>query len=143
MNQKIRCANRSCRRLFLPNPRVKNHRYCDKEACQRIRKNRWQRQKMKDDPEYQMDQREGQECWVEQNHDYWRRYRDQHPEYAERNRLLQRERDKKRRSGKLAKMDSSNQESSLKAGSYYLIPDTADLAKMDSLSHKYLVVPIG
>ena len=143
MNQKIRCANRSCRRLFLPDPRVKNHRYCDKEACQRIRKNRWQRQKMKDDSEYQMDQREGQECWVEQNHDYWRRYRDQHPEYAERNRLLQRERDKKRRSGKLAKMDSSNQESSLKAGSYYLIPDTADLAKMDSLSHKYLVVPIG
>jgi len=142
MNQKIRCANGSCRRLFLPNPRVKNHRYCDKEDCQRVKRNRWQRQKMKDDPQYQKDQRESQQCWMEQNRDYWGRYRDQHPEYAERNRLLQKDRDQKRRSQNLAKMDSLNQESFVKAGSYYLIPGTADLAKMDSLSHKYLLIPI-
>ncbi len=142
MDQKIRCANRSCRRLFLPNPRVKNHQYCDREDCQRVRRNRWQRQKMKDDPQYRKDQLEGQQCWTEQNQDYWRRYRDQHPEYAERNRLLQKKRDQKRRSQNLAKMDSLNQESFVKAGSYYLIPGTADLAKMDSLSHKYLLIPI-
>ncbi len=76
MDQKIRCANRSCRRLFLPNPRVKNHQFCDREGCQRVRRNRWQQQKMKDDPEYQEDQKESQQCWVEQNHDYWRKYRD-------------------------------------------------------------------
>lgn len=111
MDQKIRCANRNCRRLFLPNPRVKNHQFCDREGCQRMRKNFWQRQKMKDDPEYQKDQQESQQCWVEQNHDYWRKYRGQHPEYVERNRRLQNERDKKRRSGILAKMDSLNQES--------------------------------
>ena len=143
MSQKIRCANRKCRRLLLPDPRVKNHRYCDKEGCQRIRRNRWQRQKMKDDPQYRKDQQESQQCWTEQNRDYWQRYRDQHPQYTERNRLLQRERDQRRRPENLAKMDALNQESLVKAGSYYLIPGTADLAKMDTLSHKYLLIPIG
>lgn len=143
MNQKIRCANRKCRRLFLPDPRVKNHRYCDREGCQRVRRNRWQRQKMKDNPRYRKDQQESQQCWAEQNRDYWQRYRDQNPEYVERNRLLQRERDQRHRSDNLAKMDSLNPKSHVKAGSYYLIPGTADLAKMDSLSPKYLLIPIG
>jgi len=143
MDQKIRCANRSCRRLFLPNPRVKNHQFCDREVCQRVRRNRWQLQKMQDDPEYQKDQKESQQCWVEQNHDYWRKYRGQHPEYVERNRLLQKKRDKKRRFGNLAKMDSLNQKSYVKAGSYYLIPGPGNLAKMDALSRKYLLIPVG
>ena len=143
MNQKIRCANRKCRRLFLPDPRVKNHRYCAREGCQRVRRNRWQRQKMKNDLQYRKDQQESQQCWTEQNSDYWQRYRDQHPEYVEQNRLLQRERDQRRRSDNLAKMDASNPKSHVKAGSYYLIPGTADLAKMDALSHKYLLIPIG
>ena len=43
MNQKIRCANPNCRRLFLPDPRVKGQRYCNKKACQRVRKRQWQR----------------------------------------------------------------------------------------------------
>jgi hypothetical protein len=91
MSQKIRCANPTCRRLFLPNPHVHNHQYCNRKDCQRVRKRRWQRQKMKNDPEYRDNQRDAQQCWMEQNRDYWRRYRDQHPEYVKRNRLLQRE----------------------------------------------------
>ncbi len=143
MKRKIRCANRDCRSLFIPNPRVKNHRYCDKEDCQRVRKRRWQRQKMKADPQYHVDQLESQQCWIEQNPDCWQRYRNQKPEYVERNRLLQKLRDQKRRAKNLAKMDALRQESDVKAGSYYLIPDTTDLAKMDSKKHnKYLLVPI-
>ena len=106
MSQKIRCANADCRRLFSPNPRVKNQQYCNKEQCQRVRKNRWQRQKMEDDPQYRKDQKEGQQCWTEQNQGYWKQYRSQHPECVIRNRLLQKERDQKRRSKNLAKMDS-------------------------------------
>jgi len=129
--------------FFSPNPRVKNQRYCDKEECQRVKKRRWQRQKLKDDPQYRKDQKESQQCWTEQNQDYWKRYRNQHPEYVVRNRLLQKERDQKHRSKNLAKMDALKPISSVKAGSYYLIPGTADLAKMDALSHKYRLIPIG
>ena len=144
MSQKIRCANRECRRLFLPNPRVKNHRYCGREECQRVRRRQWQRQKMKSDPNYRKEQLESQQCWVEQNRDYWQRYRTQHPQYAERNRLLQQERDQKRRFSHLAKMDALKQESHVKAGSYYLIPGTGGgLAKMDALSRKFYLIPIG
>lgn len=143
MSQKIRCANADCRRLFSPNPRVKTQRYCNKEECQRVRKSRWQRQKMKDDPQYRKDQKEGQQCWIEQKQGYWQQYRSQHPECVIRNRLLQKERDQKRRSKNLAKMDSLKPTSSVKAGSYYLIPGTADLAKMDSLPHKYTIIPTG
>ncbi len=143
MSQKIRCANADCRRLFSPNPRIKNQRYCDKQQCQRVRRRRWQRQKVKDDPQYRKDQKESQQCWIEQNQDYWRRYRNQHPECVIRNRFLQKERDQKRRSKNLAKMDSLKPNSYVKAGSYYLIPGTADLANMDALSLKYLLIPIA
>ena len=141
MNQKIRCANPACRCLFLPNPHVKNHRYCKKKDCQRVRKRFWQRQKMKHDPDYRDNQREAQQCWMEHNRDYWRRYRGQHPEYVKRNRLLQTERDRRRRIGNLAKMDASEQISFVKPGSYYLIPAKSDLAKMDTSSHKYFLIP--
>jgi hypothetical protein len=141
MTQKIRCANPNCRRLFLPDPRVKDQRYCSKKECRRVRKRQWQCQKIKDDPEYRDNQRDAQQCWMEQNRDYWRRYRDQHPGYVKRNRLLQRERDRGRRLSRLAKMDASKDISSIKPGSYYLIPAKRDLAKMDALSLKYYVIP--
>ena len=141
MKQKIRCANPGCRRLFLPNPRVKNHRFCNKKGCQRFRKRCWQSQKMKDDPDYQENHRDSQQYWIEKNRDYWRRYRKQHPEYVQRNRLLQKERDKKRRLHHLAKMDASKQNLLAKPGSYYLIPARGNLAKMDTLSRKYFLIP--
>jgi len=94
---------------------------------------------MKDDPDYRDDHRDAQQSWIEDNPDYWRRYRSQHAEYVERNRLLQKERDRKRRD--LAKMDALGEISPIKPGSYYLIPAKGDLAKMDTLSHKYFLIP--
>ena len=141
MNQKIRCANPTCRRLFLPNPHVHNHRYCHRKDCQRVRKRRWQREKMKNDPEYRDNQRDAQQCWMEQNRDYWRRYRDKHPEYVKRNRLLQRERDRRRGIRDLAKMDASDEVSFIKPGSYYLIPAKGNLVKMDTSSQRYFLIP--
>jgi hypothetical protein len=118
MNQKIRCANPLCRRLFHPNPRVKNQRYCDKKGCQRARRARWQRHKMRDDPDYRDDHRDGQHAWMERNRDYWRGYRSRHPDYVKRNRLLQKERDRSRRD--LANMNSVSQR-------YFLIPSASNL----------------
>ena len=98
---------------------------------------------MKDDPKYQENQQDSQQCWMEQNPDYWRNYRNQHPEYVKRNRFLQKDRDQKRCNRNLAKMDALTKKSHVKAGSYYIISEQEDLAKMDALSHKYLLIPIS
>ena len=93
MDRKKRC--RKCRRVLDLNPRVLNHEYCGTKACQRVRKRRWQQQKMATDPDYQDNQKTAQAKWREANPDYWRNYRRQHEKYCERNRLLQKKRDAK------------------------------------------------
>lgn len=138
MNLKIRCAH--CRRLFRPDPRVKNQRFCGQKPCQRARKTLWQRQKMATDPDYKENQRACQREWQERHPLYWRTYRARRPEYCQRNRLLQKGRDRKR--GILAKMDALEPFSFVKPGTYYLMPEAAQgLAKMDALAQKVLVIP--
>ena len=141
MSQKNRCANPDCRRLFLPDPRVKNQRYCNRKGCRRFYKRQWQRRKLKDDPDYRDNQQRAKQGWQEKNRDYWRRYRDSHPDYVNRNRLLQKERDRKRQISHLAKMDTLTGFYSVKPGRYYLIPAKENLAKMDTISPKYLLIP--
>lgn len=136
MNRKIRCAH--CRRLFSPDPRVKKQRYCGNEACQRARKSLWQRRKMASDADYRANQRDCQKQWHKKHPNYWRNYRRRRGGYCQRNRLLQRLRDKRRRMRNLAKMDALDQVSSFKAGTYYLVPY---LAKMDVSAQKVLVIP--
>lgn len=140
MNCTMRCIH--CGRPFIPNPRVKNQRYCSRKECQRARKTHWQREKMRTDPEYEANQRESQRTWQERNPGYWKQYRNGHPEYAMRNRLLQRQRDKRRRFKNLAKMDALGEPfSPVKAGSYYLIAEGGNLAKMDALTQKVYLIP--
>ena len=136
MSLMIRCAH--CRRLFRPDPRVKNQRFCGSPMCQRARKTLWQRQKMAIDPDYKENQRSCQRQWQKHHPDYGRTYRSRHPGYCQRNRLLQRLRDRARRLKGLAKMDASRPIFSVKPGTYYLIPQ---LAKMDALAQKVLVIP--
>jgi hypothetical protein len=141
MNRQIRCAH--CRRRFTPNPRVKTQRFCGAKSCQQARKTQWQRQKMAADPDYQANQRDGQSAWRKRHRDYWRQYRQEHPAYRERNRLLQRRRDQKRRSNALANMDASAPISFVKPGIYHLIPATAEaLANMDALPMTCHLIPM-
>lgn len=140
MSCMIRCVQ--CGRHFIANPRVKNQRYCGSKECQRARKTLWQREKMRTDTEYQANQRESHRSWRERNPGYWKQYRSGHPEYAMRNRLLQRHRDKRTPHRNLAKMDAlGGPFSSVKAGSYYLIAQGENLAKMDALTHKVYLIP--
>ncbi len=142
MNCMIRCAH--CGRHFILNPRVKDQRYCGGKECQRARKTLWQREKMRTDPEYQANQRESHRSWRERNPGYWKEYRIGHPEYAMRNRILQKHRDKRRRLKDLAKMDAlEDLFSPVKAGSYYLIAQGENLAKMDALTQKVYLIPTG
>jgi hypothetical protein len=135
MNQN-RC--RHCHTLFLPNPRIKKQRYCNRPECQRARKALWQKQKMLQDPDYQTTHREAQKTWMEQHPGYWKTYRAEHPAYLQKNRQNQQNRDRKRRLARLAKMDALRPFSFIKPGSYFLAPD---LAKMDSLAQKVFLIP--
>ena len=142
MNHKPRCAH--CRHLFVPNPRVKVQRFCAQPSCQRARKTQWQRNKMATDPDYQANQRESQSAWRTQHPGYWRAYRQRRPDYGERNRILQRHRDYKRRPKPLANMDVLEPVTFIQPGMYHLIPAVGDhLAKMDALSQKCRVIPIA
>lgn len=131
-----------CGNLFIPDPRQKDQRYCGEKACQRARKASWQREKMHSDPDYRANQKQSQESWLQANEGYWKRYREAHPEQAQRNRDLQRVRNRRcrfQRVGKMdtsmiAKMDASRSDKSSNrpwfSGPFWLVPE---IAKMDAI----------
>jgi phage FluMu protein Com len=133
--KQIRCAH--CGRLFDPNPRVKNQRYCSEKECQRVRKKLWQRHKLATDPDYKANQKDSQKTWRENNPDYWREYRERNPQYAERNRNRQRER------RRVAKMDASGMDLPLESGTYFILPASEGVAKKDASARKVLLIPVG
>jgi len=135
MRDRIRCAHCSC--IFSPDPRVKNQRYCSKKECQRARKRLWQKEKLARDPDYRLNQRDSNEQWRTRNPDYWKQYRLSHPDYTRRNREQQKVRDRTH----LAKMDASEPQPVVMQGTYYLMPESADLAKMDSSAVKVHLIP--
>lgn len=135
---KRRCA--ACGGLFVPRRNVPQQRYCSNPACQRTRRRRWQRQKLKADADYRANQAAAQQRWRERHPDYWRRYRQAHPEYAERNREQQRVRNRRGRSAgtgpsppPIAKMDAYRSKKPIHSGTYRLVPVTAEgVAKRDA-----------
>jgi len=133
--KQIQCAH--CGHLFEPNPRVKNQRYCSKKECQQARKRLWQKQKLATDPDYKTNQKESQKTWRENNPDYWREYRERNPQYAEHNRNRQRER------RRVAKMDASGMDLPLESGTYFIIPTSAGVVKMDASVKKVRLIPVG
>jgi hypothetical protein len=149
--EEVSCCN--CGGYFIPDPRQKDPKYCRKPACQRARKAVWQREKMRCDPDYQANQRRCQQDWCKDNPGYWKKYREDHPKQAERNRVLQRLRNRKRSvlagvghgcpsAGRVVKMDTSMiaKMDALKSagtsgnasfsGQFWLVPV---IAKMDAL----------
>ena len=138
--EKIQCCG--CGGYFIPSPRQKNQRYCRKKECQQARKAAWQREKMKRDSDYRANQKQSQADWLRRHPDYWKRYRTTHPEQAERNRYLQKVRNKRRRSRAsvemdalaIAKMDASRSGKASMGpwlpGSFWMVPV---IAKMDAL----------
>lgn len=142
MKKKIKCLH--CGQAFIPNPWVKNHRYCSEAGCQRARKAKWKREKMAKDPDYKETQSKYYKQWKQARPGYDREYRRNHPEYVKRNRELQVERDKRRRQKaalarerNLAKVDAPNREKPIKTGIYSLVPwGKEGLAKVDAVMVK-------
>ncbi len=143
---KRRCA--ACGGLFVPRRNVPQQRYCAKQACQRTRRRRWQRQKLKADADYRANQAAGQRRWRERHPEYWRSYRQHHPAYTARNRAQQSERNQRRRKGAtgpspppIANMDVCEVEKPVVSGTYRLIPVTPPgIAKMDAYLVKMQVI---
>jgi len=131
---KKRCPH--CKRKFLPHPAVLSQRYCGSTDCQRARKRKWQKEKLKGDPDYRENQAAAQKAWRERNRDYWREYRKRNPGYRDQNRLRQRGRNRQRRM--IAKMDERHAKTFLPSGRYRLVPLYGKIAKMDEL-----IVEIG
>lgn len=84
MNVKRNCLN--CRRVFSPN-RNPRQVYCSDPRCQTIRKNTWRKDKLRHDNDYRMNQAKASHRWRKRHADYWRSYRESHPEYVQQNRL--------------------------------------------------------
>ena len=125
------CAG--CGKSFHPRSQTPKQNYCSAPECQRERRRRWQQARRQNDPDYRENQVRAQTVWVARNPDYWREYRRTHPEYSERNRILQQHRDVRRRERLLAKKNASPQETLVPSGIYRLTPVTRDdLAKMDA-----------
>ena len=141
-----RCA--ACAERFTPRRNVPNQQYCSKPDCQRERRRRWQRQKLRQDPDYRANQAAAQQRWRERHLDYWRRYRQSHPDYTARNREQQRQRNRRRAQAgagpappAIAKMDVYACKKPVASGTYRLTPiDGSGVAKMDAYLVKMQVV---
>lgn len=145
MERRKRCKH--CHRVIINlNRRIKNQEYCNRAACQRARKREWQKRKLASDADYRKNQEEAQREWMEANPDYWQRYRQRNKGYRDRNRVLQKKRDTKRGNPRLAKMDAKmdanvGKNKLILGGYYHITPAFSDLAKMDALAQKYIVIP--
>lgn len=143
-----RCIN--CHRRYPFRAQNPDQKYCGRRICQNKRRQRWRRERIKGDTEYRCNQSDAQERWLEKNPHYWREYRDDHPDYVERNRVQQVHRDNVRRhpqpcmsgAGLLAKSDAWMPDKHDISGHYNIIPVTeAALAKSDASTKKYLLIP--
>ena len=133
-----------CHELKPANIRLKGHQlYCDSLECQRARKAAWQKSKVATDPQYHTQQSEALRDWRKKKplDQYQKEYRQNHPEYVQRNRELQKVRNQKRSSRlaclKIVKMDAYQNPSSEKSTSYIMKPYKLDasgkIVKMDAL----------
>lgn len=84
MKEQKRCVVCCC--LFYLKAHLPNQQYCSDKKCQAVRKGLWKKARLKTDPDYRTNQQSAQKKWQSENPDYWKRYREMHPEYIQRNR---------------------------------------------------------
>ncbi len=141
----------ACGDRFTQRRNVPDQQYCSKRECQRERRRRWQRDKLKQDPDYRANQAAAQKRWREGHPDYWRNYRRTHPEYTARNREQQKTRNRRRGGGDtsplaapIAKMDVYEEINPIATGTYRMTPESGPgIAKMDAYLVKIQVISDG
>lgn len=107
---------------------------------------------MSNDESYRLNQKDCQTRWGKKNPDYWKRYREEHPRYTEKNREKQRVRNRIKRGQpstesiftRIANMDVERFEKPILSGRYELIPCGGDkIAKMDSVIVEIKELSVG
>lgn len=122
-----------CGQPFQPRPQVQNQTYCSSPACQRERRQAWQRKKLQDDRFYRENQKDAQRAWRDRNPDYSRNYRATNPQYTDRNRAQQRAKPNDAQELDLAKMGMSIWATGIPAGIYRIRPvQGREIANMDA-----------
>ena len=137
----------SCGDVFARSVRHKNQCYCPKTECQKTRKAAWKRYKMHSDPDYKFNQTLSNKAWAKAHPGYWKVYRQRQPEQAERNRMLQTIRNRRRRTKHqnrcaaelIAKVDASIGNNFKVVGQYWLVPV---IAKVDALKVNIYDIPV-
>jgi len=86
-----------CQQVFQPAPYHPQQLVCSQPECQRQRQRDYHRRQVASDSLYRQVCRESAQKWRKAHPGYWKQYRQNHPQQAERNRQRQQRRDQKRR----------------------------------------------
>jgi hypothetical protein len=132
-----------CQGSFLPSVYRPQQNVCGRPECQRRRRTDYHRKKLATDPEYHQVALESQKQWRDEHPDYQKQRRRQNPQLVEANRQRQRQRDQKRRLGRLL-LDKNNLALDLKRSVsevWLLGPKLRDLDKNNLASAQVLILP--
>jgi len=88
-----------CGKLVPRNPRIKKQKFCSSRACQNTRRYTTNKARVNKSSECRSLRKARNKSWRDNYpaHEYQKEYRKKHPEYVNRNRELQKERNKKRK----------------------------------------------
>jgi len=122
-----------CKQRKKKNPRLKSgQRYCGSKACQQSRKNKHERERLKNDPGYYEKRKKQKADWLDKQqgaYHYQKTYRETHQDYLERNRYLQRLRYQEIKTRpslgdmrKIVKTDTLTPEMPIESGLYEIRP---------------------
>lgn len=99
---RARCLN--CKKVFRPNARLKiRQKTCGRPECRRDHRAAYQRRYRKENPELEREYREKRRQWL--SPDFWKNYRQAHPESTKRNRTQSKLRARLKREGLQRKLD--------------------------------------
>jgi hypothetical protein len=119
---------RFCPCSFRPSRFHPEQTVCAAAECQRQRRREYHRQKVAADSVYRQVCNDSSQKWRAENPGYWKRYREAHPDQAERNRTLQPARDQKLRVRDLANNNLALDLKSCAAGVWLFGPAASHLA---------------
>lgn len=132
---------RFCQEQFAPSPFHPAQFACSAKACQNRRRAESRQHKLANDPDYAQSCRDSACKWRAAHPGYWKQYRADKPEAAERNRAQQRRRDQRQRLLDLANNNSALDLKSTAAGVWLLGPLGEDLANNNLASVQVVIVP--
>src|SRR5262245_866577 len=112
---------------------------CSRADCQRQRRRDYHRDRIRNDAAYAEDVRASQQKWRASHPEYWKQYRQRHPELVEKNRKQQHQRDQKRRVVNLAKMNLALDLKREASEVWFVGPVVKDLAKNNLARSKVFI----